>query len=51
VFYLPAGLLREHGHNTLALAVWNRGHQGGLTGGVSLRPYAVNAQVTLGLGG
>ncbi len=43
-FYLPAGLLREHGHNTLALAVWNRGHDGGLTGGVSLQPYTVSAQ-------
>jgi beta-galactosidase len=51
VFYLPAGLLREHGRNTLALAVWNRGHHGGLTGGVSLQPYAVNAQVTLRVGG
>jgi hypothetical protein len=43
-------LLREHGRNTLALAVWNRGHHGGLTGGVSLRPYAVNTQVTLHIG-
>ena len=51
VFYLPAGLLREHGRNTLALAVWNRGHRGGLTGGVSLWPYEVNAQLTLRLGG
>jgi beta-galactosidase len=50
MFYLPAGLLHEHGHNTLALAVWNRGHRGGLTGGVSLQPYAVNGQVTLRLG-
>jgi hypothetical protein len=50
VFYLPAGLLHEQGHNTLALAVWNRGHRGGLTGGVSLRPYAVNVQLTLRLG-
>ena len=47
VVYLAAGLLREHGRNTLALAVWNRGHRGGLTGGVSLQPYAVNTQVTL----
>jgi len=46
-FYLPAGLLREHGHNTLALAVWNRGHDGGLTGGVSLQPYTVSAQAIL----
>jgi beta-galactosidase GanA len=51
VFYLPAGLLREHGRNTLALAVWNRGHRGGLTGGVSLWPYEVNAQLTLRIGG
>ena len=47
VFYLPAGLLNEHGRNTLALAVWNRGHDGGLTGGVSLQPYDVSAQVGL----
>ena len=47
VFYLPAGLLREQGPNTLALAVWNRGHRGGLTGGISLQPYAVNTQLTL----
>jgi hypothetical protein len=51
MFYLPAGLLRERGRNTLALAVWNRGHHGGLTGGVSLQPYEVNAQVTLRIGG
>jgi Beta-galactosidase jelly roll domain len=51
VFYLPAGLLREQGRNTLALAVWNRGHRGGLTGGVSLWPYEVNAQLTLRIGG
>jgi hypothetical protein len=50
MFYLPAGLLDEHGRNTLALAVWNRGHHGGLTGGVYLRPYEVNAQLTLRLG-
>jgi hypothetical protein len=43
-------LLNEHGPNTLALAVWNRGHRGGLTGGVSLQPYAVNTQVTLRIG-
>jgi hypothetical protein len=46
-FYLPAGLLRERGRNTLALAVWNRGHDGGLTGGVSLQPYTVSAQTIL----
>ena len=49
-FYLPAGLLREHGRNTLALAVWNRGHAGGLTGGVRLQPYAVDTKTTLNLG-
>ena len=49
-FYLPAGLLHEHGRNTLALAVWNRGHDGGLTGGVSLQPYVINAQATLRTG-
>ena len=49
-FYLPAGLLREHGRNTLALAVWNRGHDGGLTGGVILRSYDVAARATLRVG-
>lgn len=48
-FYLPAGLLNEHGRNTLALAVWDRGHQGGLTGGVSLRPYDVHTLLSFGL--
>ena len=47
MFYLPAGLLNEHGRNTLALAVWNRGHHGGLTGGVYLRPFDVTARVGL----
>ncbi len=47
LFYLPAGLLREHGRNTLALAVWNRGHDGGLTGGLSLQPYDIAAAMTL----
>ncbi len=47
LFYLPAGLLREHGRNTLALAVWNRGHDGGLTGGLSLQPYDIAAATTL----
>jgi len=47
LFYLPAGLLREHGRNTLALAVWNRGHDGGLTGGLSLQPYDIAAITTL----
>lgn len=46
-FYLPAGLLHVQGRNTLALAVWNRGDAGGLTGGVYLRPYSATAQVTL----
>lgn len=47
-FYLPAGLLNLHGRNTLALAVWNRGHAGGLTGGVYLKPYSVDGRLTLG---
>ncbi len=50
VFYLPAGLLKEQGRNTLALAVWNRGHRGGLTGGVYLQPYAVQAPQVISVG-
>lgn len=49
VFYLPAGLLHERGRNTLALAVWNRGHGGGLTGGVYLQPYSVDVTAILDL--
>ncbi len=30
-FYLPNGILRPNGENSLAIAVWNRGHEGGLT--------------------
>jgi hypothetical protein len=48
-FYLPAGLLYEHGRNTLALAVWSRGHRGGLTGGVFLHPYDVQTALTFRL--
>jgi hypothetical protein len=49
MFYLPAGLLHERGRNTLALAVWSRGHRGGLTGGVFLRPYDVQTALSLKL--
>ncbi len=46
-FYLPSGLLRDHGDNVFALAVWNRGHAGGLTGKLALQPYSVNASLEL----
>ena len=31
LFYLPNGVLNTRGDNTIAIAVWNRGHAGGLT--------------------
>ena len=31
LFYLPDGILNPRGDNTVAIAVWNRGHDGGLT--------------------
>jgi len=38
-FYLPDGILNARGTNVLAIAVWNRGHEGGLTSTPSLAPY------------
>lgn len=49
-FYLPAGVLNEHGTNTLAIAVWNRGHAGGLTAAPSLAFYGEHKAHTLAFG-
>ncbi len=38
-FYLPQGLLNTNGDNVLAVAVWNRGHAGGLTSQPVLAQY------------
>jgi beta-galactosidase len=38
-FYLPQGILNPNGDNVLAIAVWNRGHAGGLTSVPSLAAY------------
>lgn len=38
-FYLPEGLLNTNGDNVLAVAVWNRGHMGGLTSAPRLVQY------------
>lgn len=38
-FYLPQGVLNPDGDNVLAIAVWNRGHAGGLTSVPSLQAY------------
>lgn len=35
-FYVPAGILNDHGHNTLAIAVWGLTSSGGGLGKVSL---------------
>ncbi|GAC1467210.1 MAG: hypothetical protein PVSMB7_13540 [Chloroflexota bacterium] len=40
-FYLPQGILRPGGRNDLAIAVWNRGHRGGLLSIPTLNTYAV----------
>lgn len=39
LFYLPNGVLNPRGQNTLAMAVWNRGHAGGLTSQPVLTQY------------
>lgn len=49
-FYLPAGVLNTHGDNVLSVAVWNRGHQGGLTSTPTLNPYQPLQATTLTLG-
>jgi beta-galactosidase GanA len=38
-FYLPQGILNPQGDNVVAIAVWNRGHVGGLTSVPTLSPY------------
>jgi beta-galactosidase len=39
VFYLPNGVLNPRGDNTIAIAVWNLSHDGGLTAQPSLGQY------------
>lgn len=39
-FYLPLGVLHPNGDNVLAIAVWNRGHVGGLIATPALTTYA-----------
>lgn len=39
-FYLPQGILNPRGDNVLAIAVWNRGHRGGLTAEPQLVQYS-----------
>jgi aryl-phospho-beta-D-glucosidase BglC (GH1 family) len=46
-FYLPAGVLNEHGDNVVAIAVWNRGHDGGLTAAPALQTYGNSLDHTL----
>lgn len=50
LFYLPQGVLNPHGQNVVAIAVWNRGHVGGLTGVPALQTYAETASHSLSLG-
>ncbi|WDL97881.1 beta-galactosidase [Alicyclobacillus sp. ALC3] len=40
-FYLPAGILNDHGKNTLAIAVWGLSNHGGGLGNVGLVTYSV----------
>ncbi len=42
-FYLPDGILNPQGDNVLAIAVWNRGHVGGLTSVPSLAAYSASS--------
>jgi aryl-phospho-beta-D-glucosidase BglC (GH1 family) len=49
-FYLPQGVLNPNGDNVLAIAVWNRGHAGGLTSVPALRTYPSLATHRLVLG-
>lgn len=49
-FYLPQGVLNPNGDNVLAIAVWNRGHAGGLTAVPTLQPYSGLAAHQLSLG-
>lgn len=49
-FYLPQGILNPDGDNVIAIAVWNRGHVGGLTSVPSLQAYPGLAKHRLILG-
>ena len=48
-FYLPAGVLNTSGDNTLSIAVWNRGHAGGITSVPALTAYGALRLATLPL--
>lgn len=49
-FYLPQGVLNTHGDNVIAIAVWNRGHDGGLTSLPTLAVYNSLQEHTLAVG-
>ena len=46
-FYIPSGVLSEHGDNVVAIAVWNRGDDGGLTSAPTLQAYSRSEDHTL----
>jgi endoglucanase len=46
-FYLPDGILNRSGDNVVAIAVWNRGHAGGLTSTPQLTRYPSLEEYTL----
>jgi beta-galactosidase GanA/aryl-phospho-beta-D-glucosidase BglC (GH1 family) len=48
-FYLPEGVLNPNGDNVVAIAVWNRGHLGGLTATPALTQYPSTQTHTLSL--
>lgn len=50
-FYLPAGILDPHGDNVIAIAVWNRGHEGGLVAQPSLFAYPALTEHDLSVDG
>ena len=49
-FYLPEGILNANGDNVVAIAVWNRGHQGGLTSVPRLTAYPALREHTVTTG-
>ncbi|MGH2444057.1 MAG: beta galactosidase jelly roll domain-containing protein, partial [Chloroflexota bacterium] len=49
LFYLPQGILNTQGDNVLAIAVWNRGHTGGLSSVPVLKPYTEYVPHTLAM--
>lgn len=49
-FYLPDGILNPHGDNVLVIAVWNRGHDGGLTTTPTLGVYTSLVSHSLSVG-